>query len=55
MLDEGTSTRNALAIADELARLGRVARHRQLDGLDDGVGAARSRRTSPRRWTSWPT
>ena len=39
MLDEGTSTRNALQIADEVAQPWRVAWHQQLDGRDDTVGA----------------
>ena len=42
MLDEGTATRNALQIADEVARLGGVARPPE---LDDGRDAGRRRRS----------
>ncbi len=34
MLDEGTATRNALQIADEVAQLGGSLGDRQLDGRD---------------------
>ncbi len=39
MLDEGTSTRNALAIADQLARLGASLGTGSSMDCDDGVGA----------------
>ena len=56
MLDEGTATRNALQIADEVAQLGATLDDQQLDGRVDGHDAVAEeefrRRARPRRRTS---
>ena len=55
MLDEGTKTRNALQIADEVARLGAsLATASTMDQIAD-CGDVAGGAVSARRWTSWPT
>ena len=55
MLDEGTATRSAPQIADQLAQIGASLGTQKHDGRDvcrRGVAQEEFRR---RRWTSWPT